>query len=352
MSTTPVVLRRTPSFTSKAETGAGDSKGVGPPLRPPPHPPRSRTPSGSSSAPTPPLPPSPEHFKTFVIAIIFVISYNFNLFCTTIAHELHPDDETNQPLPDVILSFTEPRPWAFEYSEFCVLFNVFCGVLLVLAHSSRWLLLRRAVFIYTLINIYRAFTVMATILPNSVRGLDCAPRSSPPSPSAIFAAFWRVTSACGFRIAGEPRTCGDWIFSGHTASMVWANLIVAEYAPKSVHRLLSVSVTLSSVVGTSLVLASHDHYTIDCIIAYFVTTRVFWTYHSLLVRKFESPFSRFGGGGGGVGGGGVDDPLRRVWWSRAFDFIEEKNLTPTENKFVWNVERKEKSANGDVRKML
>lgn len=335
MSTTPVTLRRTPSFGSKAESGGGDGKVVGPP--------RSRTPSGSSTPSVPP-PPYPEHWKSFVVAVVFVFSYNFNLFCTTVAHELHPDDETNHPLPDVILSFTTPRPWAFAYSEFCVLFNVFCFVILALVHASRWVILRRAIFIYSLLNIYRAFTVMVTILPNSVRGLECAPRSPTFSFDAIFAAFLRVTTACGFRIAGVPRTCGDWIFSGHTASMVWANLLVAEYAPKSVSRLISVLVSLSTVVGTSLVLASHDHYTIDCIIAYFVTTRVFWTYHSLLVRKYEAPFSRFGVEGG--------DPLRRVWWSRAFDYIEGKNHCPMENKFVWNVEKEEESPNGDVRKML
>jgi hypothetical protein len=27
-------------------------------------------------------------------------------------------------------------------------------------------------------------------------------------------------------LAGEPRTCGDWIFSGHAATMLWANLLV------------------------------------------------------------------------------------------------------------------------------
>lgn len=343
MSTTPV-LRRVPSFTGQTD-GSGDAKAAVTATR---HLPRSRTPSGGSSSASAPLhagKPTNEHFKTFVVGIVFILSYNFNLLCTTIAHELHPDDEGNAPLPDVVLSNTEPRPWAFEYSEFCVLFNVFCGVVLVLLHTSRWILLRRAVFVYTIINIYRAVTVAVTILPNSVRGLDCAPRAPSFSVDAVGAAFWRVTSACGFRIAGEPRTCGDWIFSGHTASMVWANLVVAEYAPKSVNRLLSFLVTLSSLAGTSLVLASHDHYTIDCVIAYYVTTRVFWTYHALVARRCEPPFSRGVGGGGG-------DPLRRVWWLKAFEFVEEKNFLPIENNFVWNAEKEDKTPDGDVRKML
>lgn len=34
-------------------------------------------------------------------------------------------------------------------------------------------------------------------------------------------------------------------------------------------------------VGVCMVLVSHGHYTIDIIVAYYVTTRLFWTYHTL-----------------------------------------------------------------------
>lgn len=34
-------------------------------------------------------------------------------------------------------------------------------------------------------------------------------------------------------------------------------------------------------VGVVMLQLSHGHYTVDVIIAYFVTTRIFWTYHTL-----------------------------------------------------------------------
>ena len=86
--------------------------------------------------------------------------------------------------------------------------------------------------------------------------------------------------------------------------------------------------------------------------AYFVTTRVFWAYHGLVARKCEPAFTRLVGG----------DPLRRVWWIKYFDFVEDRNVLPIENQFVWNVEKdaadhnnnnsSSSSNNGDVRKML
>lgn len=41
------------------------------------------------------------------------------------------------------------------------------------------------------------------------------------------------------------------------------------------------SAWLSALVGVIFVLVAHGHYTIDVLIAYYVTTRMFWTYHTL-----------------------------------------------------------------------
>jgi shingomyelin synthase len=38
---------------------------------------------------------------------------------------------------------------------------------------------------------------------------------------------------------------------------------------------------LNAFIGVLLVLLSHVHYTIDVIIAYYVTTRLFWIVHTL-----------------------------------------------------------------------
>lgn len=39
-------------------------------------------------------------------------------------------------------------------------------------------------------------------------------------------------------------------------------------------------------VGVVMVLVAHGHYTIDVLIAYYITTRLFWTYHTLTNNAF------------------------------------------------------------------
>lgn len=38
---------------------------------------------------------------------------------------------------------------------------------------------------------------------------------------------------------------------------------------------------INALVGVCMILLAHGHYTIDIIVAYYVTTRLFWTYHTL-----------------------------------------------------------------------
>lgn len=43
---------------------------------------------------------------------------------------------------------------------------------------------------------------------------------------------------------------------------------------------------LMAAVGVFMVLLAHGHYTIDVLIAYYITTRLFWTYHTLTNNAF------------------------------------------------------------------
>lgn len=43
---------------------------------------------------------------------------------------------------------------------------------------------------------------------------------------------------------------------------------------------------MNALVGVLMVLVAHGHYTIDVLIAYYITTRLFWVYHTLANNCF------------------------------------------------------------------
>lgn len=46
---------------------------------------------------------------------------------------------------------------------------------------------------------------------------------------------------------------------------------------------------LLSVVGIFCILLAHDHYTVDVVVAYYITTRLFWWYHTMANQQVSHP---------------------------------------------------------------
>lgn len=191
--------------------------------------------------------------------------------------------------------------------------------------------MRRVFLIGSILYFLRSITMYVTVLPVSSTTYYCSPKSNHTEPLEIAKRVVQLMSGFGLSINGKHTYCGDFIYSGHTVSLVLGYLTICECnypTPFALFSFCSIVVGASilfaivhcvygsgaisiefsrrfvrtdmprrfsvlqwvswliAIVGVFLVLLAHGHYTIDILVAYYITTRLFWTYHTLTNNAF------------------------------------------------------------------
>ncbi|VDK80675.1 unnamed protein product [Cylicostephanus goldi] len=83
------------------------------------------------------------------------------------------------------------------------------------------------------------------------------------------------------------------MFSGHTVVLTIMYFVQLQYTPRGY---LAAPITF---LGISALVVSGGHYTMDVLIAYWLTSHVFWAYHQMFeMPKKDRP----------------DAPMSRLWW--------------------------------------
>ncbi|CAD6236826.1 GSCOCG00008251001-RA-CDS [Cotesia congregata] len=212
----------------------------------------------------------PEIWKAFIsLGYLFIVTW-ITAFVMVIVHDRVPDMKKYPPLPDIFLDNVPHIPWAFDICEVT-------GTLLF----AIWLMV-------LIFHKYRCVTMLITSLSVPGAHLQCQPRPTPDDPWAKTAygelynkismayVIWR---GAGMSIQGV-RTCGDYMFSGHTVALTMLNFFITEYTPRQFYFLHTFTWMLN-MFGIFFILAAHEHYSIDVFVAFYITSRLFLYYHTL-----------------------------------------------------------------------
>uniref|UniRef100_A0AAR5QI07 Sphingomyelin synthase-like domain-containing protein n=1 Tax=Dendroctonus ponderosae TaxID=77166 RepID=A0AAR5QI07_DENPD len=265
-----------------------------------------------------------ERWKTLLAFVIMCFNFILTLTSLSLVHDKVPDRKVYGPLPDVFLLNVPAYDWALDVSEYIIIFCVNSCMITMIFHKHRFIVFRRIFLIMSLLYMYRAITMYVTVLPLSSTTYVCSPTSNDTSPSLIMKRVLHLMSGFGLSVNGKHTYCGDFIYSGHTVVLVFSYLVISEYTPKKFFllRIVHWLYWILGLIGVIMLQLSHGHYTVDVIIAYYVTTRIFWIYHTLANNANLKQFSS-------------NNLLSRTWWFALFLYFEGNVGGPIPRQFDW-----------------
>lgn len=171
----------------------------------------------------------------YVLGYSFVVTW-ITSFVMVIVHERVPDMKRYPPLPDIFLDNVPTIPWAFHMCEITgtILFSIWAVVCIF--HKYRTVLLRRFFGIAGTVFLLRCVTMLITSLSVPGTHLTCNQNDFKVDDAnlTLFEAIelrisraYTIWSGLGMSIQGV-RTCGDYMFSGHTVALTLLNFFITE----------------------------------------------------------------------------------------------------------------------------
>uniref|UniRef100_A0A0N4ZCX7 PAP2_C domain-containing protein n=1 Tax=Parastrongyloides trichosuri TaxID=131310 RepID=A0A0N4ZCX7_PARTI len=225
-----------------------------------------------------------ERYKAFIAFLLCALSAFGNTVILSYVHDFRP---TSPPLPDISFSLTPYAPYLLYYNEFIMVSLSLSALVICILHRYRWILLRRLFIITAILYMGRMLTLLFTTLPNADPNYPCAPRFTDQNRtiSGVLGRAVKVFFGAGLQVNGDSNLCGDYIYSGHTVILVISTLFINEYSPSKWKYIQYITWPITF-TGIAFLLISRGHYTIDVAISYWLTTRLFWEYHTFAANQY------------------------------------------------------------------
>lgn len=107
-----------------------------------------------------------------------------------------------------------------------------------------------------------------------------------------------------------------------------------EYSPRRWFFLHYISFCTSA-LGVIFLLLNRGHYSIDCLIAYWMTTRVWWMFHTLANHEAMKDIEHHNSNNSNP-----NNYLKRAWWWSGFRYFERNVPTNLPLQFNWPIPKK------------
>lgn len=226
--------------------------------------------------------------KLLVSILYLFVAHITMSVAVIVVNDRLPDREKHPPLPDIVLDNLPYKPWAAHAAEICLATEVLLWAVVVSIHKKSLVIVHRTFLVAGTMYWLRCICVLATSLPVPDVHKKCYPFPDADVWDKLHRAFQFYTKF-GLQMTGA-RTCGDYVFSGHTTVLTLLNLFINEYAPRSRCFIRGITWCLN-ISGIAFILLCRGHYTLDVIIAFYLTYQIFTTYHCILARERTSTLS-------------------------------------------------------------
>ena len=167
-----------------------------------------------------------EPVKTLLSGLFLLSGFLASTLSLALTHDRVPTNTSS--LPDLVLDNVTYQQFGLDISEILLVFNLVLALGVVLCQTYRLIIFRRVWLVLGIIYYYRALTMSVTVLPKPDMRYECRPRVEHVTGFIIVERVLTILSGGGLSINGKHVLCGDYIFSGHTSTLLLSYLVVRQ----------------------------------------------------------------------------------------------------------------------------